>query len=258
MFFDIDGTLLTEDTHIIPESAKNAIQKARENGHLAFINTGRTIFNIEKEIHDVGFDGYVCGCGTYVKAGEKVIVTTTLEKDTCKNIIEHLRKHKVDAVLEGLEDVYFDKTMVYTNYMKRIQSEFYARGYGVDKHWDTEGVTYDKLFTVASDETNIDDFVLYFKEEFEYIDRGRRCGEIVPKGYSKASGIKQVLEHYNLDLDDAYVFGDSSNDLPMFEYVPNSIAMGKSDDCIVKVASFQTKDIHCDGIAYAMKHFNII
>ena len=35
LFFDIDGTLITDDgKRYFPDSAKEAIQKARENGHL--------------------------------------------------------------------------------------------------------------------------------------------------------------------------------------------------------------------------------
>ena len=43
LFFDIDGTLLSHRTLQIPESAKKSIRKAKEKGHLVFINTGRTI-----------------------------------------------------------------------------------------------------------------------------------------------------------------------------------------------------------------------
>ena len=31
LFFDIDGTLVAEGTHYLPQSAVNAIRKAREN-----------------------------------------------------------------------------------------------------------------------------------------------------------------------------------------------------------------------------------
>ena len=41
LFFDIDGTLLTDDTKRLPESAAEAIKKARQAGHLVFINSGR-------------------------------------------------------------------------------------------------------------------------------------------------------------------------------------------------------------------------
>ena len=61
LFFDIDGTLITDDgKRYFPDSAKEAIQKARENGHLAFINTGRVFCNVTEEIRSAGFDGFVC------------------------------------------------------------------------------------------------------------------------------------------------------------------------------------------------------
>ena len=42
LFFDIDGTVLSEVTKEVPQSAIEAMEKARAEGHLLFINTGRT------------------------------------------------------------------------------------------------------------------------------------------------------------------------------------------------------------------------
>ena len=42
LFFDIDGTLLTPHPFKVPESTSRALTKAHENGHLLFINTGRS------------------------------------------------------------------------------------------------------------------------------------------------------------------------------------------------------------------------
>lgn len=65
IFFDIDGTLVPDgDSGTVPESTKEAIKKVRENGHLTFINTGRTFINVNPNIKELGFDGYLCGCGT--------------------------------------------------------------------------------------------------------------------------------------------------------------------------------------------------
>lgn len=62
VFFDIDGTLITEDgNQTLPESTVYAIQELRRRGHLAFINSGRTLFNVIEQpyILRIGFDGYV-------------------------------------------------------------------------------------------------------------------------------------------------------------------------------------------------------
>ena len=58
IFFDIDGTLITEDTQIIPESTILSLKKAKENGHLLFINTGRTYCSIPNKINDLKFLSY--------------------------------------------------------------------------------------------------------------------------------------------------------------------------------------------------------
>lgn len=67
-----------------------------------------------------------------------------------------------------------------------------------------------------------------------------------------------VLKHYGISKDDAYVFGDSSNDLSMFKYATNCVLMGQHSDVLLPYATFETKDVEDDGIAYAMKELGII
>jgi len=63
LFFDIDGTLLSEVNRNVPESARKAVAGARAAGHLVFINSGRT-YSLIGPIRDlVEVDGYCCGWG---------------------------------------------------------------------------------------------------------------------------------------------------------------------------------------------------
>ena len=62
LFFDIDGTLKSDVTHEYPESTRRALALAKQNGHLLFINTGRPICNLDAELFQMGFDGFLCGC----------------------------------------------------------------------------------------------------------------------------------------------------------------------------------------------------
>ena len=56
VFFDIDGTLWNYDKYI-PDSTRVAIKKLRENGHLAFICSGRArAFIQDKDLLSLGFD----------------------------------------------------------------------------------------------------------------------------------------------------------------------------------------------------------
>ena len=101
LFFDIDGTLLSHRTLQIPESAKKSIRKAKEKGHLVFINTGRTISVVNKEIKELGFDGYICGCGSYIEVDGEVIYSNDIDKSKYAEIINKIEEYDLDVVLEG-------------------------------------------------------------------------------------------------------------------------------------------------------------
>ena len=58
VFFDIDGTLVSFNTHKISDSSKEAIRLLKEKGIKVFIATGR-IKNHINNIDDLVFDGYI-------------------------------------------------------------------------------------------------------------------------------------------------------------------------------------------------------
>lgn len=62
LFFDIDGTLLSDVTHTVPQSAIEAIKKAKENGHHCFFCTGRSYF-MTKEISFTGIEDAIIANG---------------------------------------------------------------------------------------------------------------------------------------------------------------------------------------------------
>ena len=106
LFFDIDGTLLSHRTLQIPESAKKSIRKAKEKGHLVFINTGRTISVVNKEIKELGFDDFTIRInnrkilnGLFESLNQKENATEILR------IIDKIEKIGKEAVIEELEKI---------------------------------------------------------------------------------------------------------------------------------------------------------
>lgn len=67
LFFDIDGTLLSDHKKELPESAARVIAQARRAGHLVFINSGRARCLMQEVEAALPVDGYLCGCGTYLE-----------------------------------------------------------------------------------------------------------------------------------------------------------------------------------------------
>ena len=253
LFFDIDETLLSHKTFAIPESTKNALRKAKENGHLIFINTGRTKSLIGDDIKELGFDGYVCGCGTYIEVNNKVLYNNIVNKENYNAILEGLKKYKLNCVLEGEEAIYVDENAEDDFLLSNLRKQNYPV-----KPYDLENMKFNKMLIRYDDNKYIDSFCEDIKDIFDYIDHGKGTRELVPIGHSKGSGIDFLVKHFNVDIEDTFAFGDSNNDIPMLEHVKNSIVMGNGNPELFEKATFVTKHIDEDGIEHAMKHFNII
>lgn len=256
LFFDIDGTILSEKTHIISSDTKEAIEAARKNGHLAFINTGRTLEELDHRILSLEFDGFVCGCGTYITHGDRVLLNNLLTKECKESVLKDIKECKLEACLEGITTVYFDSNSTNTKVCK-LRESMKARNINLGT-FDDDTIDFTKFTIQVLDESDYKTFYERQKDNFTFIDRGNLFYEIVPKGFSKATGIQFLLDYFNLNLDDAYAFGDSSNDLPMLEYVPNSIAMGNADPSLLPFVSYVTKDVDENGIRHALEHYKLI
>ena len=107
-FFDIDGTLTSEIDGSIPESAVYAIRAARANGNLMFINTGRCFQNVEQRFRDVGFDGFVCGCGTDIYCDGAEILHVAQTHETVMKLLLAAREWDIDILFESRKEVAFD------------------------------------------------------------------------------------------------------------------------------------------------------
>lgn len=259
IFFDIDGTLIDEHTLLIPNSTKKALAKMRANGHLAFINTGRTACQIESIKSKLEFDGFVCGCGTYVEFKDEVLCHKSLGENLTSKLVKSLKKHRIDGVLESIDGVYYDdiESIRHPEIFKVLKIHKSEGSYN-GKTWYEDGLNVDKLVIFLNEDSDFDGFFNEFRNIFDFIKRAEDFYELVPLNYSKATGIQFIIEHLGIPFENTYAIGDSANDLTMLKYVNNSIAMGNSNPKLFEIVNFVTKDINDDGIEYALKHFEII
>lgn len=258
LFFDIDGTILSDITGTIPQSAVEAVKQTAKLGNLTFINTGRTICSIPKELKGIAFSGYLCGCGTYIMVGDQVLLSRSIPHERGRRIIDMLYRHHAVPVLEGSQDCYFPKRMTRFEGAEHTRRYFKPMGLGIETYIENDNFDFDKFVFYYDEQTELEAVKKDLAQDMELIDRKNGFYEVVPKGFSKASAIAFILEHYGIGLENAYVFGDSSNDLPMFRYVPHAIAMGDHNAALDPYTEFVTKTVEQDGIAYAMKHYGLI
>lgn len=257
-FFDIDGTLTSELDGSIPESAVLAIRKSRENGNLMFINTGRCFQNVEDRFRRIGFDGYICGCGTNIYCDSRDVLYVPQTHTVIMRILEQARKANVDILFESRKEVCFDtsRPLRHPDAIRQYQA-FLDRNYVMTEDLESPNFFSDKFVIWYEEPCQLALFRKVSDKYFSCIDRGGTFREFVPLGYSKATGIAFVLQYYGLTKDAAYAFGDSSNDLPMLSCLKNSIVMGNASPAsLFEKASYVTANASADGIRLALEHFH--
>lgn len=254
IFFDIDGTLIAEHEHNVPKSAREAIKEAQAQGHVCIVNTGRSDALVKDWLQkQVPFDGYLLGCGTKITYKGEVLANKTLTVEEGKRILDALDKHHIDAILEGSDNCYHgDVEKMHHEIFKQYTLHFTGMGFG---NLEEALGHFDKFYCFAGESGVINAFLEEVGDLMWAIDRGKGFYEVVPVGYSKASGIKFLADYLGIPMEDTVAIGDSNNDYAMMECAGMAIAMGNAVDNIKEMADYVTTDVKNDGIKNALALF---
>ena len=272
LFIDIDGTLFDHEKNAIPESAKEAILSAKSKGHKIFLSTGRPYADIDKEILDLPLDGMIVSCGAVVYVENKPIYCKTYPQKELINLIQFMSNNNIGFSLDGIHKNYLSEEaficlsglMFKNNEDSELSRAMMAKNncfpFEEMKEEDLKEVVKISIFTKNKESCEklfqkIPDSLTGFMYKNYHLDLYN--GEISIKGITKATGLKQITSYLNKAIEDTVVIGDSLNDLDILQAAGLSICMGNGADECKKVADFTTKDISDDGLAYALKHFNL-
>ncbi|MGN0348482.1 MAG: Cof-type HAD-IIB family hydrolase [Roseburia sp.] len=257
VFFDIDGTIWDEHMQI-PASTVTAVQRLRENGHYAFLCSGRSRANIRsKKLLDIGFDGVVAACGAHIDFHKETIFEELLTREQMLHVLEVLKRHGMPVVLEGPRYIYSDPTEFLEDpFVSYLRKELGANMKEIQR--DGSGMEVNKL-SANIEQADMKQVASELGEGFEVIvhERGG-IAEILPAGHTKATGVWRVCEILEISREQTYAFGDSENDLDMLQFVAHGIAMGNGSKRAKAAAEYVTTTIGEDGILNGLLHYGLI
>lgn len=261
IFFDIDGTLTSEKDGTIPGTVPYAFSSARKNGHLLFLCSGRCFCHIEERFRNLGPDGIICGCGTHIMTEDSgEILRHRLSQEETALIRDTARKYGIDILYESAETIGFDPCCKLQSANERRLADILRKDLGcyyTDP--DQTGFTCDKICIFTEDPSALSRFTEKTAHLLNRIDRGGSLYEMVPKDFSKATGIQTVLNHYGMSREDSWAFGDSNNDLAMLQFVRYPIVMGNAKpDELREIAFYVAPKASDDGIMTALRELGFI
>lgn len=271
IFIDIDGTLFSTKINGTPQSALDAIAKARANGHQVFLCTGRGLAECKAYLQ-YEVDGYIFGAGANVYALGKCIYDEPIPTQDIAYIKRLINRHHMGYLLEGAAGAYCN-TVGYdyiTEYFSggsndpevRLQNALKNGVYQESfQHQD------EKIYKLCTYGHSWDDFsILEEKLIAPYVltravahpENHFYIAEITNGKINKGTGIQKVLDTLGMDHVHTVAIGDSDNDIPMFKKVNFAIAMGNASQGAKDNADYVTKDILEDGIAHALAYLELI
>lgn len=254
VFFDIDGTLVSFETHQIPESAKKAINDLRKKGILVFIASGRHLLSINN-LGSLQFDGYITLNGGYCIAGnDQVIYKNSILREDISSLVRYMEEK------ESFPCIFVHEHTSFLNYHNRQTDEIFQL-----LNFPEPPVA---PLREAS-EGEIFQLVAFFSKEQERAimevmphSQATRWNplftDVIPLGSSKRVGIDKMLAHFGIALDETMAFGDGGNDISMLQHVGIGVAMGNAGEEVKRVANHVTSSVDDDGVYRALLHFGVI
>ncbi|AEX84499.1 hypothetical protein XO10_00195 [Marinitoga sp. 1135] len=258
--FDLDGTLLNSNESISQRTVES-IKKIFEMGSFIIIASGRmyksTRLIVEKYMpflhNNIPIVSYN---GAYVVShtGE-VVFESDILKDLAIKVIEDLKKHDTHVQIYLNDDLITDKD--------NDEIKQYAKHSGVEykivkdivehikQHGEPTKILAinqpEKLDIIQKSMTEKYGNTLNIVRSFSiYLD-------FLNKDSSKGLALKKLKEIYRFNLEEAYIFGDSENDISMLSLSKNSYAMANANEHVKESARNITLSNDEEGVAIVLE-----
>lgn len=251
---DVDGTLISFETHKIPHSSIETLKKAHDNGIKIVIATGRAAGDLH-EINAVPYDGIVAlnGANCIMRDGS-LIKRFPIPKDDFRKSMEIAKELDFAIALELDEGVFVNQITPTVVQLAKIV-----------EHPIPSVVDIEEMF----ERKECCQLCFYFNYEMEQkvmphlpnlcASRWHSSfADINVTGVSKASGLSAFAEYYGIKVSEIMAYGDGGNDISMLTAAGIGVAMGGASEAVKSSANFVTATVENDGLYKALKHFKVI
>jgi Cof subfamily protein (haloacid dehalogenase superfamily) len=252
IFFDIDGTLLNHEKKL-PSKTKQAIQLLKERGVFVAIATGRAPFMFEEIRKELDIDSYVSFNGQYVVFENKLLFKNPLNKDELHRLHNHSSEYGHPMVFMSEQSM--KSSVPHHQYIKiSMESLHMAHPEEDESYYKNRDILQSLLFVEEKNEHLYENMY----PNFHFVRWHPFSVDVIPKGGSKAEGIKKMVDQLGFKMEEVYAFGDGLNDLEMISAVGTGVAMGNAVNELKEHANLITKDVDQDGIWHGLKELELI
>ncbi|AVQ33559.1 Cof-type HAD-IIB family hydrolase [Staphylococcus muscae] len=259
IFLDMDGTILRENNRATDYTSE-AISRLRQTGYKVFLATGRAKEEISLLIPDtLHFDGIISSNGTSGHIGEDVLFQHGLSDEGVRAIVRQAQDAGIYYEVFPFNQPRFALTEDKTWMLQLIEgeqpqsvgtSEWLSRQEAVETKlsWQEtfpEDLSYSKIYLFHPDLEKIAAFREAIKSQIDMLkievsQSTPNNVETMAYQVNKGTGIQEMCQHFNIDISETLVMGDSDNDRTMFEVGGVTVAMKNASDAIKALTMYET------------------
>lgn len=269
---DIDGTLCNDKKEIL-SSTIDIFKKCQQHNIQIAIASGRDFMDIQPvldQLKEVQINYVISLNGGYTKdlMTDKDYSCPYLSKDIIQRLIDFMKDPAIRFwLVEGEATYCYAKRFYYLletyHAIQRkltltLNPKLPLRQFHMISNVKQIKHEYRKAVYEAHPkvlEKIYDDLQNAFGNELEIFYSQKDAIDMMPRGINKGYGVKQLMNLLDLKEDEVMCFGDSENDISMFEAVKYGIAMENAQNIVKEKAFYITSSNNEDGIQKAIEHF---
>lgn len=235
---DVDGTLLQKGETKIRKEVFDVIDELDKRNVLFVVASGRPYCEL-KHLFEPVMDkiALVCCDGALAVYHGKNLYKMDMDKVRAEKLLRDV-EHRKDC-----EFVVYGEFIAYCKpksekYDRKISDAVYNNVSRIDDYWHIGGDDYLKIgiYNEAGINRVEDYFLDKWGKHFNAVYSANEWLEFVAPGVNKSVGIESILRKFDIKKEEAIAFGDSYNDMGMFESVGRGYAMKNGKDKLKEMA----------------------
>lgn len=245
-FFDIDGTLLSFNTHHVSEGTVRAFDKLHRHGVRTFISSGRPMVLIPPM--PVSFEGYITMNGGLVFTPHSTLLSNPIPQEDCNTWLDFAKQHNLCTMIFTAVSMMLTQPNE-AGLKLRDQLEFTLPPIvDIDKMRGIE--TYQIIALMPAE---LDKQVAALLPHCRLPRWHPAFTDIVADGINKAAGMEAICRHFGIRQEETLAFGDGGNDIEMLQWAGIGVAMGNAEQAVKEAANLVTSSVDDEGIEQAVK-----
>jgi hypothetical protein len=259
--FDLDGTLLNSNSEISKKNIE-AMKMIIQSKNQLILASGRMLVSMKKIIDKYipfikGISPIISYNGAYIiDEKDKLIYESIIDKKIAVDLINHLRNIKShrqiyvkDVLISEEENDFIEFYSKHANVDYKIVKDL--NDFIMQKDNDPLKILcIDDELKIREIENEIQN---KFSNKLNIVLSFKNFLDIMSKEASKGNAIKKISKIYNINFEQLYVFGDSNNDISMFEITNNSFTLNNANKNVKSAAKHILPSNDEDGVYYAVK-----